>query len=424
MKGRGILMKKYGLLGRNLLHSLSPEIHRELGNLRYDLFQIEPEKLDEFFAKRNFSGINVSFPYKKDVIKYCDVLTESAQRIGSVDTIVVDEDGKLIGDNSEYFGFCYMINKCGIDVSGKNVLVFGTGSNSFTVRAVVEDMGAKKISTVSQQAIADGEDFYSYSDTDIIINTTNIGMYPNNGATFLELGRFPNLCGVMELVNNPRRTRLICDAEDLNIPNSDGLSMLVAQAYQTEIKFGLLEPDEELIKKTYKTMSDRRKNIIIVGLPGCGKTTIAKVIAAKLGRPCIDVEKLISMKAGMPLPTLYMAYGERYYREIETETLKKITRNGGQVIACESGAILSKENQYYIRQNGYVVWLSRELSGLKFDGVPLIRNFDALKRLDEERSPIYKFLADINVEVTDNIEKTIYEIIEKIKIEPTEAIED
>lgn len=417
-------MSNYGLLGRKLLHSLSPEIHRELGNASYDLFQLEPEQLDEFFEKRNFSGINVTFPYKKDVIKYCDALTESAQKIGSVDTIVVDKNGRLVGDNSEYFGFCFMINKCGIDVSGKNVLIFGTGSDSLTVKAVVQDLGAQKIVSVSSQEIEDSSNFYEYEDTDIIINTTANGMYPNNDMKFVELGRFPNLCGVMELVYNPRRTRLICDAEDLDIPNSDGLSMLVAQAYQTEIKFGLIEPDEELIKTTYKTMSDRRKNIIIVGLPGCGKTTIAKVIAAKLGRPCIDVERLISMKAGMPLSTLYMAYGERYYREIETETLKKITRNGGQVIACESGAILSRENQYYIRQNGYVVWLSRELSGLKFDGVPLIRNFEAIKRLDEERSPIYKFLADINVEVTDNVEKTVYEIIEKINIKPTETIED
>ena len=415
-------MKKYGLLGRKLLHSLSPEIHRELGNNMYDLFQLEPDELDAFFEKRDFAGINVTFPYKKDVMKYCDVITESAKKIGSVDTIVVDENGKLIGDNSEYFGFCFMINKCGIDVSGKNVIVFGTGSDSLTVQAVIKDLGAKDIVTVSRQEIEESEDFYNHDEVDIIINTTANGMYPNNGMKFIELDRFPRLCGVMELIYNPRRTRLICDAEDRDIPNSDGLSMLVAQAYQTEIKFGRIEPDDELIRTTYKTMSDRRKNIILVGLPGCGKTTIAKVIAAKLGRPCIDVERLISMKAGVPLSTVYLAYGERYYRELETETLKKITRNGGQVIACESGAILSKENQYYIRQNGYVVWLTRELSGLKFDGVPLIRNFEALKRLDDERTPIYKFLADIRVEVTDNVEKTVSEIISIMNIKPTESI--
>ena len=415
-------MKKYGLLGRKLLHSLSPEIHRELGNNRYDLFQLEPDELDAFFEKRDFAAINLTFPYKKDVMKYCDVITESAKKIGSVDTIVVDENGKLIGDNSEYFGFCFMINKCGIDVSGKNVIVFGTGSDSLTVQAVIKDLGAKDIVTVSRQEIEESEDFYNHDEVDIIINTTANGMYPNNGMKFIELDRFPRLCGVMELIYNPRRTRLICDAEDRDIPNSDGLSMLVAQAYQTEIKFGRIEPDDELIRTTYKTMSDRRKNIILVGLPGCGKTTIAKVIAAKLGRPCIDVERLISMKAGVPLSTVYLAYGERYYRELETETLKKITRNGGQVIACESGAILSKENQYYIRQNGYVVWLTRELSGLKFDGVPLIRNFEALKRLDDERTPIYKFLADIRVEVTDNVEKTVSEIISIMNIKPTESI--
>jgi shikimate dehydrogenase len=417
-------MKKYGLLGRELLHSLSTEIHRELGDSRYDLFQLEPDELDEFFEKREFAGINVTFPYKKDVMKYCDTITESAQKIGSVDTIVVDKDGKLVGDNCEYFGFCYMINKCGIDVSDKTVLILGTGNDSLTVQAVIKDLGAKNIIQVSSQEIENSETFYENNDVEIIVNTTPNGMYPNNGARFVDLGRFPKLCGVMELIYNPRRTRLICDAEDREIPNSDGLSMLVACAYQTEIKFGCIEPDEELIKRTYKTMSDRRKNIIFIGLPGCGKTTIAKVIAAKLGRPCIDVEKLISMMAGVPLSTVYMAYGERYYRELESETLEKITRNGGQVITCESGAVLSKENQYYIRQNGYVVWLSRELSGLKFDGVPLIKNYDALKRLDRERTPIYKFLADIKVDVTDNVEKTVSEIISKMNIKPTESIMD
>ena len=202
-------MKKYGLLGRKLLHSLSPEIHRELGNNRYDLFQLEPNELDAFFEKRDFAGINVTFPYKKDVMKYCDVITESAKKIGSVDTIVVDENGKLIGDNSEYFGFCFMINKCGIDVSGKNVIVFGTGSDSLTVQAVIKDLGAKNIVTVSRQEIEESEDFYNHDEVDIIINTTANGMYPNNGMKFIELDRFQRLCGVMELIYNPRRTRLI-----------------------------------------------------------------------------------------------------------------------------------------------------------------------------------------------------------------------
>ena len=178
-------MKKYGLLGRKLLHSLSPEIHRELGNARYDLFQLEPNELDEFFEKKDFAGINVTFPYKKDVIKYCDVITESAQKIGSVDTIVVDKDGKLIGDNSEYFGFCYMINKCGIDVSGKTVLIFGTGSDALTVQAVVEGLGAKKIITVSSQEIENSDEYYDNEDIEILINTTSHGMYPNNGMKFI-----------------------------------------------------------------------------------------------------------------------------------------------------------------------------------------------------------------------------------------------
>ena len=410
-------MKKYGLLGRRLLHSLSPEIHRELGNFSYELFQVEPENLEEFITKKDFAGLSVVFPYKKEVVKYCDELTETAKKLDCVDTITVDENGRLIGDNCEYDGFCHMINKCGIDVKGKKVLLLG--KNASVIRVVIEDMGAREIVDVTIDGKVNFENIYEHADAEILINTTQTGMYPNNGDKIVDVKNFPKIEGVLEVIYNPRRTKLICDAEDLEIPNSDGLSMLVAREYLAEIRFGRIEPDEELFKATYKTMSDRRKNIIFVGLPGCGKTTIAKVVAAKLGRPCIDVDRLIEMKAGVPVSAIFSAYGEKYYRELETETLRKITRNGGQVIATDSGAVMSLENQYYLRQNGYIVWLSRDLGSLKLNGVYLARNREALERIHAERSPIYKFLADINVEVTDNAEKTVFGIIEKMNIKQT-----
>lgn len=413
-------MEKYGLLGRKLLHSLSPEIHRELGNFSYELFQVEPENLEEFITKKDFAGLSVVFPYKKEVVKYCDELTDTAKKLDCVDTITVDKDGRLIGDNCEYDGFCHMINKCGIDVKGKKVLLLG--KNASVIRVVIEDMGAKEIVDVTVDGEVNFENIYEHADADILVNTTQTGMYPNNGDKIVDVKRFPNIAGVLEVIYNPRRTKLICDAEDLEIPNSDGLSMLVAREYMAEIRFGRIEPDEELFKATYKTMSDRRKNIIFVGLPGCGKTTIAKVVAAKLGRPCIDVDKLIEMKAGVPVSTIYSAYGERYYRELESETLRKITRNGGQVIATDSGAVMSLENQYYLRQNGYIVWLSRDLSELKLNGVYLARNREALEHIHAERAPIYKFLADINVEVTNNAEKTVFEIIKKMNIKQNPSV--
>ena len=413
-------MKKYGLLGRKLLHSLSPEIHRELGNFSYELFQVEPENLEEFITKKDFAGLSIVFPYKKEVVKYCDVLTDTAKKLDCVDTITVDEKGRLIGDNCEYDGFCHMINKCGIDVKGKKVLLLG--KNASVIRVVIEDMGAKEIVDVTVDGKVNFENIYEHTDADILVNTTQTGMYPNNGDKIVDIKRFPNIAGVLEVIYNPRRTKLICDAEDLEIPNSDGLSMLVAREYMAEIRFGRIEPDEELFKATYKTMSDRRKNIIFVGLPGCGKTTIAKVVAAKLGRPCIDVDKLIEMKAGIPVSAIFTAYGEKYYRELESETLRKITRNGGQVIATDSGAVMSLENQYYLRQNGYIVWLSRDLNDLKLNGVYLARNREALERIHAERSPIYKFLADINVEVTDNAEKTVFEIIQKMNIKQNPSV--
>lgn len=413
-------MKKYGLLGRKLLHSLSPEIHRELGNFSYELFQVEPENLEEFITKKDFAGLSIVFPYKKEVVKYCDVLTDTAKKLDCVDTITVDEKGRLIGDNCEYDGFCHMINKCGIDVKGKKVLLLG--KNASVIRVVIEDMGAKEIVDVTVDGKVNFENIYEHTDADILVNTTQTGMYPNNGDKIVDIKRFPNIAGVLEVIYNPRRTKLICDAEDLEIPNSDGLSMLVAREYMAEIRFGRIEPDEELFKATYKTMSDRRKNIIFVGLPGCGKTTIAKVVAAKLGRPCIDVDKLIEMKAGIPVSAIFTAYGEKYYRELESETLRKITRNGGQVISTDSGAVMSLENQYYLRQNGYIVWLSRDLNDLKLNGVYLARNREALERIHAERSPIYKFLADINVEVTNNAEKTVFEIIQKMNIKQNPSV--
>lgn len=410
-------MKKYGLLGRRLLHSLSPEIHRELGNFSYELFEIEPEKLAEFFEKKEFAGLSVVFPYKKESVKYCDVLTDVARKLDCVDTITVDEKGRLVGDNCEYDGFCHMITKCGIDVKDKKVLLLG--KNASVIRVVIEDMGAKEIVDVTVDGEVNFENIYEHTDAEVLVNTTQTGMYPNNGDKIVDIKRFPKIGGVLEVIYNPRRTKLICDAEDLEIPNSDGLSMLVAREYLAEIRFGRIEPDEDLFKATYKTMSDRRKNIIFVGLPGCGKTTLAKVVAAKLGRPCIDVDRLIEMKAGVPIPEIFSAYGEKYYRELETETLRKITHNGGQVIATDSGAVMSLENQYYLRQNGYIVWLSRDLDELKHNGVYLARNREALERIHAERSPIYKFLADINVEVTDNAEKTVFEIIERMNIKQT-----
>lgn len=409
-------MKNYGLLGQRLIHSLSPEIHRELGNFQYELFQLELDELDDFFRNRDFAGINVTVPYKKEVMKYCDRISESAKKIGSVDIIYVDKNGKLVGDNCEFRAVKHMIAKCGIAVKDKKVLIIGSGSSSTTMSAAVKDLGAAEIVIATKTGSVNFNNLYEHSDANIVINTTTVGMFPNNGEKIVNLNQFQNLCGVLDTVYNPRRTKLICDAEDLNVENSDGLSMLVCSAYLSEIMFGRIEPDEELMRATYKTMSDHRKNIIFVGMPGCGKTTIAKVIAAKLGRPCIDMDKLIEMQAGVPLTTIFTAYGEKYYRELETQILKKITRNGGQVIAPDSGSVISRENQYYLRQNGYIVWLTRPLKELKHNGVYLAGNIDVLEQIQEERDSIYEFLADIKVNVTDNAETTVSEIISKMNI--------
>lgn len=413
-------MKTYGLLGKQLLHSLSPEIHRELGNFRYELFQLEENEVDTFFKNREFSGLNVTTPYKERALSYCDELSDDAKKIGCVDTIVVKEDGKLFGANTEYDGFLYSVQKGGIEVAGKKVIVLGNGGSAQMVKTAVAALGADEIITASENGEVNFNNVYDlHPDANVVINTTLTGMYPNNGERIINLKRFSHLCGAIDLIYNPRRTRLICDAEDMDIPNIDGLFMLVAQAYMTERRFGMIESDIDLMKRTYKTMSDRRKNIMFVGMPGSGKTTNATVVAAKLARPCIDVDRIIEMKAGMSVAQIVRSYGEKYYRELETEALRKITRNGGQVISTDSGVVLSLENQYYIRQNGYVVYLHRPLEELESNGVSLIRNREALERVLAEREPLYKFLADITVEVTDNAETTVSEVIERMGFKET-----
>ncbi len=408
-------MKPYGLLGRKLSHSISPEIHNLLCNYEYVLFEKEPDELDEFFEKREFSGLNVTIPYKKDVIKYCAELSETAKKIGSVNTITVQPDGTLYGDNSDYFGFSYMIEQSGIEIAGKTVLVLGTGGASLTVKAVVEDMGAKEIVSVSRTGDVNYENVYQYENADVIVNTTPVGMYPHNGERVIELSRFPTLLGCLDLIYNPSMTPFLYDAKKLGVSYANGLSMLVAQAHMSAEKFIGGTIPQSKIGEVINELASLRKNIVLIGMPGCGKSTISNLLAKELKREAVDTDSLVETNEGCAASQILAMHGEAYFRSAEAKAVADCTKKSGLVIATGGGAVLREENRYCIRQNSLVVWLRRESDRLATEGRPLSKSPEEIKKLEEIRTPIYSSLADVCVDVDDDPQITLAKILDAIK---------
>ena len=408
-------MKPYGLLGRKLSHSISPEIHSLLCDYRYVLFEKEPEELDEFFEKREFSGLNVTIPYKKDVVKYCSDLSPEAKRIGSVNTITIKADGTLYGDNSDYFGFAYMIEKSGIEIKNKTVMVLGTGGASLTVKAVVEDMGAKEIISVSRTGKVNYDNVYEYGYADVIVNTTPVGMYPHNGERLIDLSGFHNLSGVLDLIYNPALTPLLYDAQKLGIKYANGLTMLVAQAHMSAEKFIKNTIPSEKIESVTDYLTALRKNIVLIGMPGCGKSTISQLLGMAFSREVVDTDSLVVHNEGRSIPEIFSSEGEAYFRKAETDAVAQCTKKSSLVIATGGGAVMKEENRYYLKQNAVVVWLKRDYQKLAVEGRPLSHNITAIKEMEAERVPVYSSLADIQIDVDDAPEVTLSKIIDALK---------
>lgn len=408
-------MKPFGLLGRKLSHSISPEIHSLLCDYEYILFEREPEELDEFFEKREFSGLNVTIPYKKDVIKYCSELSYTAQKIGSVNTITVKDDGTLYGDNSDYFGFSYMIEKSGIKIKDKTVLVLGTGGASLTVKAVVEDMGAKEIISVSRTGEVNYDNVYDYKNADVIVNTTPVGMYPHNGERIIDLSRFSNLSGALDLIYNPSLTPFLYDAKNMGVPYADGLTMLVAQAHMSAEKFIDGEIPKEKIESVVSELAAVRQNIVLIGMPGCGKSTVSELLGETLKREVVDTDTLIVENERRSIPEIFSADGEVYFRNAETKAVADCTKKSSLVIATGGGAVLKEENRYYLKQNSFIVWLKRDFDRLAMEGRPLSKSIDDIKEIERVRTPIYSALADAVVDVDDDPNVTLSRILDVVK---------
>ncbi len=403
----------YGLLGEHLPHSFSPQIHNALGNSDYCLFEVTPENLDAFMKEHNFNGINVTIPYKKAVIPYLDVISPEAQKIGAVNTIKV-KDGKLYGDNTDYFGFKYMLEKSDISVKDKKALVLGSGGASATVQAVLRDMGASEIVIVSRNGGDNYVNMYiKHTDAEIIVNTTPVGMYPDNLNTLVDLDRFPNLSGVLDVVYNPLKTRLILDAEQRNIPSSAGLSMLVAQAKKAHEIFFDTEIETSVCEKIENALKLQMFNIVLIGMAGCGKSTIGKVLAEKLGKQLVDTDEMIVNVENKPIPEIFAESGEDYFRWCENVAVNIAGKEKSQIIATGGGVITRPENYNSLKQNGIIVFINRDADLLPTNGRPLSQ-MHGVKALYEKRMPLYRQFADIEVDGNGTIEEVANRIVKEI----------
>ena len=385
---------RYGLIGNPLGHSWSPKIHALLGDYDYKLYPILPSDLSSFLAQEDLGGLNVTLPYKKDVIPYCSSLTDAARSIGAVNVLKYTDHG-IIGDNTDCDGFFYLARRIGIDFSGKKVLILGSGGTSLTARYCAERLGARRIIVISRN----GENNYGnldlHRDAQIIVNTTPLGMYPNNEAQALSLKQFPNLCGVLDVVYNPLRTQLVQEARDLGIPASAGLPMLVAQAVAASERFFDIRIPDEKTDEVLRHIRRGIENIVLIGMPGCGKTSIGREISALIGRPLVDLDAEIAEAENCSVPDIINTYGEAHFRDLETRQVRRFAKESGLVIACGGGTPLREINRRLLRQNGKVFLLHRDLALLPTDGRPLSVNLEELARV---RGPIYDAAADVHIE--------------------------
>lgn len=403
---------KFGLLGRTLGHSFSPRIHNALGNTNYELFEREPSQLQEFFANPELQGINITFPYKVNALEACDVVDPRAERIGCVNTMV-RKDGKWHGYNTDYDGFIFTLKHAGIDVSGKECIILGDGASSATVHVALEDLGAKSITHLSRKTAPLYTDAPNYYETtQIIINCTPIGMYPHNPASLIDIMQFSKLEGVVDLIYNPRRTILLLQAEMMDVPHCDGLPFLVAQGVEAANHFQGESFGTKEIEQILRDMRHEKENIILIGMPGVGKTTVGKAIGKEMGRTCIDVDQELAKEIG-DISTYITEQGEAAFREKEAEMIAKLGTQTGIVISTGGGCVTVPKNFAHLRQNGRIYQLTQPVEKLSTSGRVLSGGgIERLRELEETRTPMYESFAQCIVEHNRNAPETVAAILE------------
>lgn len=403
-----------GLIGRRLGHSYSPQIHRALADYDYKLWELEPEELETFFRRQDFTGVNVTIPYKQAVIPLLDELSETARAIGAVNT-VVRRGGKLYGDNTDFAGMAALIRHIGLSLEGKKVLILGTGGTSKTAVAVARSLGAAEVYRLSRSG-RDGALTYEdaarlHADADVLINTTPGGMYPAVEGCPVALDAFPNLSGVVDAVYNPLRTNLVLQAHSRGIPAEGGLYMLAAQASYASALFRGCETSQRDIDLAYQTVRREMENIVLIGMPSSGKSTVGRALAERLGKRFADSDALVTERIGMPIADYFAQRGEAAFREREQEAVADLAATGGQVIATGGGAILRPENVTALRRSGRLVFLDRSPEKLIATADrPLASDREALRRRYEERYDLYCAAADLHIDGDGTVEETAQRI--------------
>ena len=411
---------KYGLIGEKLGHSFSKEVHSMLSDYEYEICEISKDDLDSFMRKASFKAINVTIPYKESVIPYLSYISEEAKKIGSVNTIV-NRGGKLYGYNTDFFGMVSLINKMHLSIKGRKTIILGTGGTSKTALAVAESLGAEPIITVSRtkkEGVVDYEELMKdHLDAEVIINTTPVGMYPDNFSSPLDLSPFTKLVGVIDAIYNPIRSNLVLDALDRGIKAEGGLYMLVAQAvYASEIFLDKKYPTEKL-DKIYKKIKRKKENIVLIGMPASGKSTVAGLLSAELSRTVLDTDKMIEDARQKRISEIFESEGESAFRDYETCEIANASLQNNRIIATGGGAVIKKENVRMLKQNGVLFCIDRPYRKLvPTSDRPLASNLESIKKRYDERYNIYLESADTRIDADDqpvNVAKKIIGVFYK-----------
>lgn len=403
---------EYGLLGETLGHSFSPWIHRALADYDYQLYPTPRSAVEELFRRRTFKGLNVTIPYKQTVIPLCDEVDPRAAAIGAVNT-VVNRDGRLTGYNTDIDGLIYLAKRTGVEMAGKKVVILGSGGTSRTAQATARELGAAQIVVVSRR----GEDNYTnlspHRDAGVLINTSPVGMYPNCGAAPVSLEDFPALTGVLDVIYNPLRTALLMEAEKRGIPASCGLPMLVAQARRAAELFTDSRIDSRRTEEVLAALTRRVENIVLIGMPGCGKSAVGRALARELKKEFVDLDRLIEEEARKPIPRIFAEEGEAAFRDLESRIVREAGARTDCVLSTGGGVVTRPENYAPLRQNGVIVHIVRPLEKLPTAGRPVSQSTD-LHTLWRQREPLYRSFADLTADNGGPIEETVRKILEEV----------
>ena len=403
---------EYGLLGEKLGHSFSPQIHRALTGCDYRLLPTPPGEVEDLLGRRAFKGLNVTIPYKRTVLPLCDEVDPRAAAIGAVNT-VVNRAGRLIGYNTAIDGLKYLAQRAGVDLAGKKAVILGSGGTSRTARAAAEELGAAEIVVISRKGEDNYENLSRHADAQVLINTTPVGMYPSCGLSPVSLDALPRLTGVLDVVYNPLRTALLQEAEGRGLPCSCGLPMLVAQARRSAELFTGAEIPDCRLEEVLAGLTAQVRNIVLIGMPGCGKSAVGRALARRLGKEFLDLDQLIAERAGKPIPEIFAREGEEAFRALESEIVREAGARTGCVLSTGGGVVTRRENYAPLHQNGVIVHLTRDLSLLPTNGRPVSQSRD-LGELWAEREPLYAAFADLTADNAGTVEETAERIEQEL----------